>query len=316
MPKFLCFNKYNFCVRVRKMVKQAVANFDALEPLDFKVLSAIERGMYSRKYVPISIIAKNARISRDKIVNTLSRLNAFDFIHRRKGIELEYMLNFHGLAALALHALYLKGILKKISKFRFNVGKESEIYLGLDFNEKDVLIKSNVVGYTSFHHYRRKREFKGKSLVVAPLAMSIFNARKEASILNKLYDSDLPIPHLLGQNRHLLVLEYFEGEPLQNLDKINEPLNLLESLLDFIDVLFNEHGLVHGDFSAFNVLYSMKTGDFLVIDFPQAVSSTHPNYKNYLYNDLQNIIGYFENKFGIGFDVDQVFKKILLGKKT
>jgi RIO-like serine/threonine protein kinase len=42
-------------------------------------------------------------------------------------------------------------------------------------------------------------------------------------------------------------------------------------------VRFARAGLIHGDFNEFNILIHRKTGEAIVIDFPQMVSTSHPN---------------------------------------
>lgn len=40
---------------------------------------------------------------------------------------------------------------------------------------------------------------------------------------------------------------------------------------------FARDGLIHGDFNEFNILIKRKTGEAVVIDFPQMVSTRHAN---------------------------------------
>jgi RIO kinase 2 len=42
-----------------------------------------------------------------------------------------------------------------------------------------------------------------------------------------------------------------------------------------------EHGLIHGDFNEFNLLISDEE-EITMIDFPQMVSTDHPNAKEYV----------------------------------
>lgn len=44
-----------------------------------------------------------------------------------------------------------------------------------------------------------------------------------------------------------------------------------------IIVRFARAGLIHGDFNEFNILITRETGEAVVIDFPQMVSTSHPN---------------------------------------
>ena len=58
---------------------------------------------------------------------------------------------------------------------------------------------------------------------------------------------------------------------------LKEPTSLYGELMDTI-VSLAEHGLIHGDFNEFNLLIDDKD-DFTLIDFPQMVSTAHPNAK-------------------------------------
>jgi RIO kinase 2 len=42
-------------------------------------------------------------------------------------------------------------------------------------------------------------------------------------------------------------------------------------------VRFAHAGLIHGDFNEFNILILRTTGEPIVIDFPQMVSTSHKN---------------------------------------
>ena len=37
------------------------------------------------------------------------------------------------------------------------------------------------------------------------------------------------------------------------------------------------HGLIHGDFNEFNLIFDEATRSFTLIDFPQMVSTSHEN---------------------------------------
>lgn len=50
-----------------------------------------------------------------------------------------------------------------------------------------------------------------------------------------------------------------------------------------IIVRFAHAGLIHGDYNEFNILIHRETGNPIVIDFPQMVSTSHENAEWYLY---------------------------------
>lgn len=57
---------------------------------------------------------------------------------------------------------------------------------------------------------------------------------------------------------------------------VPSPGKLYSELMDLI-VRFARAGLIHGDFNEFNILIRRETGDPVVIDFPQMVSTSHLN---------------------------------------
>ena len=59
-----------------------------------------------------------------------------------------------------------------------------------------------------------------------------------------------------------------------------------------------KHGLIHGDFNEFNILINSTTGEPIVIDFPQMVSTSHANAEYYFNRDVECIRTFFKRRFG------------------
>jgi RIO kinase 2 len=57
---------------------------------------------------------------------------------------------------------------------------------------------------------------------------------------------------------------------------IPNPGKLYSDLMDII-VRFAHAGLIHGDYNEFNILIRRETGEPVIIDFPQMVSTSHQN---------------------------------------
>jgi RIO kinase 2 len=49
--------------------------------------------------------------------------------------------------------------------------------------------------------------------------------------------------------------------------------------------------------------------EILVFDFPQWISSDHPQYEYYLKRDIFNTIDFFRRRFGITADLEQIYEK-------
>lgn len=71
---------------------------------------------------------------------------------------------------------------------------------------------------------------------------------------------------------------------------------LYDDLMNLI-VRLGNCGVIHGDFNEFNI---MLTDDQkpIVIDFPQMVSTSHPNAQMYFDRDVQGVREYFRKRFG------------------
>ena len=69
----------------------------------------------------------------------------------------------------------------------------------------------------------------------------------------------------------------FQLEPIPRcqVKDIENPGKLYSLLMDLI-VRLARYGLIHGDFNEFNLLIT-ATGDPIIIDFPQMVSTSHRN---------------------------------------
>lgn len=63
-------------------------------------------------------------------------------------------------------------------------------------------------------------------------------------------------------------------------------------------------GLIHGDFNEFNILVYEDTLKPVVIDFPQMISTDHPNAKEQFERDVQCIKTFFERRFRYTADDD------------
>lgn len=57
---------------------------------------------------------------------------------------------------------------------------------------------------------------------------------------------------------------------------VPSPGKLYSTLMDII-VRFARAGLIHGDYNEFNILIRRESGEPIVIDFPQMVSTSHEN---------------------------------------
>lgn len=119
-----------------------------------------------------------------------------------------------------------------------------------------------------------------------------------------LYDRGFPVPKPVDYNRHAVVMELINGYPLYvnilafytawytngfssphlwalscscrcQVHELQDAAALYSEFMDLIVKLAN-HGLIHGDFNEFNLMLDDQD-HITMIDFPQMVSTSHPN---------------------------------------
>jgi RIO kinase 1 len=129
----------------------------------------------------------------------------------------------------------------------------------------------------------------------------------EYATLRTLHEAGADVPRPIAAGANGLLLEFVgDGDvPAPMLATIHldarEAEQLLARLLDNIATLLARH-VVHGDLSAYNVLY--RQGGPVIIDFPQAVDArVNPNAPLLLARDIANLCRYFARQ---GVDCDPV----------
>ncbi|KAF8735490.1 hypothetical protein AX14_001984 [Amanita brunnescens Koide BX004] len=126
--------------------------------------------------------------------------------------------------------------------------------------------------------------------------MSRLAAQKEYAFMKVLYDHDFPVPRPIDQARHCILMELIDAYPLRQITQVPHPGKLYSTLMDLI-VRFAKAGLIHGDFNEFNILIRRDSGDPVVIDFPQMVSTSHENAEWYFNRDVDCIRTFFKRRF-------------------
>lgn len=95
-----------------------------------------------------------------------------------------------------------------------------------------------------------------------------------------------PVPKAIDNNRHAVLMSLVDGVPLYSVKIIENPRPVLEECIGMLTRLVG-HGLIHCDFNEFNLLINQETSEVTMIDFPQMVSTSHPNAEDYFNRDVQ-----------------------------
>ncbi len=221
---------------------------------------------------------------REKNIDQTKKISAFESVFDERTV-------------FQLNKLIVSGIINQIEGI-ISAGKEANVYLGFDEEEKEIAIKIYKIDRNSSKWMRNyiigDPRFKK---IPSNISKIIFLwASKEFKNLSRGYKSGLSVPKPIYVKNNILIMEYIgfgtipapKLKDIRNLRNIPEVLN---KILDFIKLLFQKARLVHGDLSEFNILYHNQSP--VVIDMSQAVSIEHPKSEQYLVRDIKNIFNFF-----------------------
>ncbi|KAI6178815.1 Non-specific serine/threonine protein kinase [Aphelenchoides besseyi] len=280
----------------------------------FRVMVAVEMGMKNHEMVPLHLISMISNIYRGGAAHILRDLCKMNLISYERGRKYDgYRLTNLGYDYLALHALCSREVVGSVGN-QIGVGKESDVYVGGDPEMKDLVLKFHRLGRTSFRKLKEKRDYHGRRHYCSWLYLSRIAALKEFSFLKALYARKFPVPQPLDFCRHTVVMGLIDGSPLCNVAEIENPAELYDELMNLI-VRLARYGLIHGDFNEFNLILTTD-GKPMLIDFPQMVSTDHPNAAYYFNRDVECIREFFRRRFGFESDehpvLDQIERKHIL----
>jgi RIO kinase 1 len=184
-----------------------------------------------------------------------------------------------------------------------STGKEANVYTALGPDETEVAVKVYRINASDFTDMRGYLDgdprFRGigsdkKKVVLAWV-------RKEFANLERAKQAGVRVPDPTAVQRNVLVMEYLGTEAgrakrLSEVD-IENPETAFEVVREYMRRL-HDAGLVHGDLSEYNVVF--HEGQLVVLDLGQAVTVHHPNAREFLERDCENVAAFFGRQ---GLDV-------------
>ncbi|XP_058449774.1 uncharacterized protein LOC131429577 [Malaya genurostris] len=264
---------------------------------DFRILTAIEMGMKNHELVPGALVAAIASLKAGGVHKLLRELCKHKLLTYERGKRFDgYRLTNMGYDYLALKSLTLRGSVSGFGN-QIGVGKESNIYTVGDEEGNPLCLKLHRLGRICFRNVREKRDYHGTRHKMSWLYLSRISATREFAYMKALYDRGFPVPRPIDFNRHCVVMELVDGYPLTNVCEVGNVEALYDDLMNLI-VRLGNCGVIHGDFNEFNVMITEQDQKPILIDFPQMVSTSHPNAEMYFDRDVQGVRELFRKKFG------------------
>ncbi|KAJ7181732.1 RIO1 family-domain-containing protein [Mycena crocata] len=265
-------------------------------PDEFRVLTAVEMGSKNHEVVPTVLIAQISGLRNggvNKLIGSLAKRNLVSKVQNSKYDG--YRLTYGGYDFLAMRAMSKRDTMHSVGN-QIGVGKESDIYIVADTEGNEMVLKLHRLGRISFRAIKEKRDYLGKRKSASWMYMSRLAAQKEWAFMKVLHEHDFPVPRPIDQARHCILMEFIDAYPLRQIAEVPSPGKLYSTLMDLI-VRFAHAGLIHGDFNEFNILIRRESGEPIVIDFPQMVSTSHVNAEWYFNRDVECIRTFFKRRF-------------------
>jgi RIO kinase 1 len=134
----------------------------------------------------------------------------------------------------------------------------------------------------------------------------------EYTAMEKLYRAGAAVPQPVAVDENAILMSYHGDArvPASTLNKIRLERDEAESLLQEVwrnVALMLEHGIVHGDLSAFNILYWQ--GEIRIIDFPQVIDLYANEDAYWIFKrDIQRTCEYFTQQ-GVECDAQAIFQE-------
>ncbi|MHA2369013.1 MAG: RIO1 family regulatory kinase/ATPase domain-containing protein [Candidatus Hodarchaeales archaeon] len=281
-------------LRVAHLVK-------ALSSDDFRILRAIEKLRMKHEFAPIEFLPKMASLSPSYLSDRLKYLHKLDLLVRpAKRIAYEGIdLTFGAFDVLALKKLTDQDVLLGLGD-QIGMGKESDVLLGTAEDDHLVAVKIHRLGKAEFRAIRRTRSYIAERRHLSSFYESKLAAEREFEALSRLYPR-VRVPQPLAINRHMIVMELLDGDPLNKVRQLTPEAagSIFDEILEMVEISVTEIGIIHGDFSEFNIILSRETLDPVFFDYPQFAYTHEPAAEDLLSRDIENICHFFAKRFNL-----------------
>jgi len=134
--------------------------------------------------------------------------------------------------------------------------------------------------------------------------------RKEFANLERARRAGVHVPEPIAVERNALVMELVghaedRARRLSEVD-VENPGTAFEVVREYMRRLYGA-GLVHGDLSEYNMI--VYGGELYVIDLGQAATVHHPNAREFLERDCENVAAFFGRQ-GLDVDADALYEYV------
>ncbi|KAF8073207.1 rio2 [Scenedesmus sp. PABB004] len=244
-------------------------------------------GQKNHELVPMQLIDSIAGLKHGAAYRCLKTLLQHKLVHHEGHKYDGYRLTYMGYDFLAIRALVARGHIAGVGR-QIGVGKESDIFEVTNDEGEVFALKLHRLGRTSFRDVKSKRDYLGTRSSFSWLYLSRLAALKEYAFMKALGDHGFPVPVAIDNNRHAVLMELVDGQPLVQVRELAHPAAVYAAAMELISRLAAS-GLIHCDFNEFNLLIDGEEA-LTLIDFPQMVSVGHANARELFERDVDCVL--------------------------
>jgi RIO kinase 1 len=163
-----------------------------------------------------------------------------------------------------------------------------------------------------------QRDWRAQKAIAAKSAFGLLAIQTswveyEYQTMKRLHEAGVAVPEPYQNSEHALLMEYLgdvvNAAPTLHLITLeqSEAYSLFEGLIRDVETMLMQ-GVVHGDLSAYNVMY--WEGEIKIIDFPQMVDpESNPDARTLFGRDVERLCQYFA-RFGVRREPRQLARTI------
>jgi RIO kinase 2 len=273
----------------------------SLNKSDFKILKVFASSLKTRQILNLSTLSQYSNLNQRLVEHHLERLVKSGLVGKS---NIGFTLLVTGLDIYVLKILSNRNTITSIGP-QIGIGKEAEIYLAHDSQEKDKILKMFRLGRSSFKQIKRKRDVSTSTSNW--LLLNIQTAKREYDILNYLRQSSTSFPTPLYRSFHCIVMEPFYGSRLADAESLDDPQSVLEKIISNVKIAY-QNGYINGDLNEYNIM--VNNDNIFILDWPQAIKSDTINANVVLLRDVKNILKFFSKKYKIERDIGNTINHI------
>ena len=205
------------------------------------------------------------------------------------------------------------GVIKSV-KSHFAAGKESKLYIAETPEGRHVAVK---IYLTVSAEFKKRLQYitgdpRFSNIKKDTRSFIATWAKKEFKNLVSAHQAGVRVPEPITVERNVLVMEFIgddEGHVAIPLAHGEVTQHDYDEVVDQIRKLYNKANLVHAYLSEYNIFKNTK-GEVMFFDFGSAVDIRHPNSKQFLVRDIQNVNRFFAKRGIEVLDMDKFVERV------